>query len=192
MRLTPTWRHLDRGSGEPDRGQLDRPEQVFGATGAASLFRRQALVDVSPAGEYFAAEFHTFREDAELCFRLGERGWAVLYEPAARTEHRRRNLPARRRRMPPDVNLHSLKNRYLLRAYHQTATNLALTSVPALWRDATAFAYVLLRERRSLAAYRWLWAHRREIRARRRWIQGQRTAPASDLDRWFFRQGIPL
>ena len=89
MRLTRTWRHLDRGSGEVDRGQWSSPERVFGATGAASLFRREALDDAAVEGEIFDARFHTFREDAELCFRLRERGWEVLYEPAAVAEHRR-------------------------------------------------------------------------------------------------------
>src|SRR6185503_17460793 len=101
MRLTVTWRHLDRGSDQVDRGQLARPEQVFGGTGAATLFRRAALADVSIAGEIFAEEFHSFREDAELCFRLHERGWAVTYQPEAVCEHRRTNLPDRRRQMSP-------------------------------------------------------------------------------------------
>jgi GT2 family glycosyltransferase len=120
MRLTRAWRHFDRGSGEPDRGQYGRPERVFGATGAASLFRREALDDVAIDGEVFDSRFHSFREDAELCFRLRERGWEVLYEPAAVAEHRRYNLPERRAAMPALVNYHSLKNRYLLRIYHQT------------------------------------------------------------------------
>ncbi|HUF78911.1 MAG TPA: glycosyltransferase, partial [Thermoanaerobaculia bacterium] len=120
MRLLPTWRHLDRGSGEADRGQLGRPERVFGATGAASLFARRALEDAAVEGEIFDARFHTFREDAELAFRLNERGWEVLYEPAGLCEHRRANLPERRAAMSPEVNYHSLKNRYLLRLYHQS------------------------------------------------------------------------
>jgi GT2 family glycosyltransferase len=70
MRLTPTWRHLDRGSDELDRGQLALPERVFGGTGAATLFRRAALLDVAVDGEVFDERFHSFREDAELCFRL--------------------------------------------------------------------------------------------------------------------------
>lgn len=193
MRLRPSWRHLDRGSGEPDRGQYGAPERVFGATGAASLFRRAALSDVAIDGdEIFDPLFHSFREDAELAFRLRERGWEVVYEPAAVALHRRFNLPERRAAMPAAVNFHSLKNRYLLRLYHQTARNLALTLVPALLRDLAALAYVLLRERSSLGAYAWLWRNRREIARRRRAIRARRTAPAAALDRWFFRAGEPL
>jgi GT2 family glycosyltransferase len=192
MRLTPTWRHLDRGSGEPDRGQWSRPERVFGATGAASLFRREALADVAVDGEIFDTRFHSFREDAELCFRLQERGWEILYEPAAVAEHRRFNLPERRSQMPALVNYHSLKNRYLLRLYHQTAGNFLRTFFPTLARDLLALGYVLLRERSSLAAYAWLWRHRNDVLRRRRLIQGRRTRPAAELDRWFHSPGEPL
>lgn len=192
MRLASTWRHLDRGSDEPDRGQLRRAERVFGATGAASLFVRGALDDVALAGEHFLEEFHSFREDAELCFRLRERGFEVLYEPMARAVHRRHNLPRRRREMSPHVNFHSLKNRYLLRLYHQRWLNLLLTLVPCLWRDALALGYVLLRERSSLAAYGWLWRNRRRLLARRRALVARSSQPAAAVNRWFWRQSLPL
>jgi GT2 family glycosyltransferase len=189
MRLTSSWRHLDRGSGEEDRGQLSVPERVFGATGAATLFRREALDDVAVGGEIFDPRFHSFREDAELAFRLRERGWEILYEPAALCEHRRFNLSERRSAMPPGVNYHSLKNRYLLRIYHQTAGNLVRTLVPTLIRDLQALGYVLLRERTSIPAYSWLWRNRRELGRRRRIIQGQKT---TEIERWFRVQGLPL
>lgn len=192
MRLTTAWRHLDRGSGELDRGQYAAPERVFGATGAASLFRREALADAAVDGEVFDPRFHSFREDAELCFRLRERGWEILYEPAARAEHRRFNLPQRRRRMPPEVNRHSLKNRYLLRLFHQTGANFLRTLPRTLARDLLALGYVLLLEHTSLPAYTWLVRHRHEILARRRVIQERRSVPPAAVERWFFRQGEPL
>lgn len=192
MYLSPTWRHFDRGSGKIDRQQWSRCDRVFGATGAASLFSRKALEDVAVNGEAFLTEFHSYREDAELCFRLRERGWEVLYEPTALCEHRRRNLPQRRTTMPPHVNEHSLKNRYLLRLYHQDWLNLLLTAVPTLLRDLGALAYVLLKERQSLAAYSWIWKNRTRILERRRSIQGRRTAGCWAVNRWFFRRGQSL
>jgi GT2 family glycosyltransferase len=192
MRLTPNWRHLDRGSGEIDRGQLMAPERVFGATGAASLFRCAALLDAAVDGEVFDPRFHSFREDAELCFRLRERDWEVLYAPAALCEHRRFNLPERRSAMPAFVNYHSLKNRYLLRLYHQTGGNLARTFFPTLARDLLALGYVLTKERTSLPAYTWLWRHRAEIGRRRRAIAARRLLSAAALDRWFRQEGAPL
>ncbi len=192
MYLTWTWRHLDRGSGVEDHQQWCEAERVFGATGAATLYLRAALDDVAIEHRVFADEFHTYREDAELCFRLRERGWEILYEPAARAEHRRVNLPQRRRQMSSAVNYHSLKNRYLLRAYHQTVSNLLLTLLPATGRDLAALLYCLAFERESLSAYAWLWRHRREIAARRKLIQSRRRMPAASIDAWFFRRSRPL
>lgn len=189
MRLTRTWRHLDRGSGELDRGQYALPERVFGATGAATLFRREALLDAAVDAEVFDPRFHSFREDAELCFRLRERGWEILYEPAAVAVHRRFNLPERRSEMPAHVNYHSLKNRYLLRLYHQTAGNFLATLLPTAFRDLLALGHAVLRERTSLPAYGWLWRNRREILARRRTIAARRR---NDVGRWFHTEGEPL
>ncbi len=192
MRLTRTWRHLDRGSDEVDEGQLQTPERVFGATGAATLYRRAALEDVAIDGEFFDSLFHSFREDAELCFRLRERGWEVIYEPSARALHRRFNLPRRRRQMPAMVNYHSLKNRYLLRLYHQTLSNAFLTLLPTLTRDFMALGYTFSRETSSLAAYGWLWRNRRQILAKARRIRRRRTRPAAEINRWFRFSGLPL
>lgn len=192
IRLQRTWRHFDRGSDEPDRGQHHRAERVFGVSGAASLFSREALDDVAFPDGPFDPRFHSFREDAELAFRLRERGWEALYEPAAVAEHRRHVLPSRRRRLSPAINRHSLKNRYLIRAYHQTSRNLLWTGAHALARDLAALLWVLAVERSSLPAYAWLWRHRREIVERRRWVQARRTRPESEIDVWFRREALPL
>jgi GT2 family glycosyltransferase len=192
MRLSPAWRHLDRGSGARDRGQLMRPQLVFGGSGAATLFRRAALDDVAIGGEVFDERFHSFREDAELAFRLRSRRWEVLYEPAASCEHRRRVLPSGRAALPAAVNRHSLKNRYLLRIYHQTAANLLWTLPWTLPRDLLALAWVLLRERDSLSAYSWVWARRRELWRRRHELRERRTAGWREVERWFVRRGIDL
>ncbi len=192
MYLERAWRHLDRGSGELDCGQYAEAERVFGATGAASLWRRRALLDVAIAGEVFDEQFHSYREDAELSFRLRERGWEIVYEPTARALHRRRVLPERRRDLPEAINYHSLKNRYLLRAGHQSGGNLLRTLPWTLPRDLAAFAWVLLCERSSLPAYRWLWRHRRDVWARRRLLRAQRSVPDRTVERWFAQQGEPL
>lgn len=192
MFLVPTWRHLDRGSGQQDQGQFMTPERVFGATGAASLYLREALEDVALGEDVFAPEFHSFREDAELCFRLQERNWIVIYEPTAKCMHRRNVTPERRRQIAPDINYHSLKNRYLLRAYHQDLPNFIITLIPTLFRDLLAFLWVISMERTSLRAYRWLWTRRAVIWDRRRQIQNRRISGSWPISRWFFRRSLPL
>ncbi|MEO8196703.1 MAG: glycosyltransferase family 2 protein [Thermoanaerobaculia bacterium] len=192
MRLSWTWRHFDRGSGEADRGQFARPERVFGGTGAATLWRRAALDDVALAGQIFDERFHTFREDAELCFRLRERGWEIVYEPAAVATHRRSVLPERRSALPAWVNRQSLQNRYLLRIDHQTPGNFLWTLPATLTRDLAALLWVLVRERSSLPAYAWLWKSRRALLAHRRLVQSRRTVPPQAIGRWFTRSSEGL
>ncbi len=192
MRLSWTWRHFDRGAGELDHGQYSAAERVFGATGAATLWRRTALADVAIADQVFDERYHSFREDAELAFRLRERGWEILYEPAAVATHRRRVLPERRASLPAAVNLQSLKNRYLLRIDHQTLGNFLWTLPATLARDVAALVWVLLREPSSLPAYAWLWRERRALGAHRRLVQRRRTVPSSAIGKWFLRSAEPL
>ena len=68
--FTRNMRHLDRGAEEVDRGQYDRPQYVFGASGAAVLFRRDFIADVSVEGEFFDEDFFAFREDGDLAWSL--------------------------------------------------------------------------------------------------------------------------
>jgi GT2 family glycosyltransferase len=190
MYLSWTWRHLDRGSGEPDRGQHARPARVFGATGAAALWVRAAALDAAvDGGALFDSRFHTFREDAELSMRLQERGFAVLYEPAATALHRRAVVPRLRRSLPPEINAASLRNRYLLRFDHQSAGNFLWTLPATLWRDAAALAWALAVERSSLPVYGWLWRHRRALLEHRRRVRARVLRP---LDRWFLVREEPL
>ena len=79
--FTPNMRHLDRGAEEIDRGQYDRPQYVFGASGAAAFFRRSFIDDVSVEGEFFDEEFFAFREDGDLAWRAQLMGWKCLYTP---------------------------------------------------------------------------------------------------------------
>ncbi|MXW03333.1 MAG: glycosyltransferase [Holophagales bacterium] len=192
MALTRSWRHVDRGSDQADHGQYAVTERVFGGTGAATLFLGAALQDVAIDGHVLDDDFHSYREDAELCFRLQERGWQVLYEPRARAVHRRVNLARRRRGMSPEVNFHSLKNRYLLQYYHRGLADLPRTFLATAIRELGIVAYVLLRERSSLAAWGWLWRHRRRLRERRRLIRSRRLVPARETARWFGRASLPV
>ena len=192
MRLTRSWRHEDRGADQVDRGQYPVAERVFGGSGAATLFLSAALRDAAVAGRVFDDDFHSYREDAELCFRLRERGWEVLYEPRARAVHGRVNLPRRRRQMSSEINFHSLKNRYLLQLYHRSLADAPRTLLATSLRELGILAYVLLREPSSLAAYAWLWRNRRRILERRRLVRGRRRAPPRTTARWFGRASLPL
>ena len=169
--FTASGRHFDRGSGEPAEGRYLAEEEVFGASGAAGLYRRSALEDARVSTGYFDSDFFLYREDADLAWRLRALGWRCLYVPTAIAWHRRRNLPERRRRMTELANRHSVKNRFLLRINNQSARECARTLVPTLARDLVVLGACLTIERPSLPAFSWLWRNRRRLWAKRREIQ---------------------
>jgi GT2 family glycosyltransferase len=168
---TSTGRHFDRGSGETADGHYLAEEEVFGASGAAGFYRREALESARISTGVFDSDFFLYREDADLSWRLQNLGWKCLYVPAAIACHRRRNLPERRRRMSPLVNYHSVKNRFLLRINNQSASDFASTLLPTLARDIVVLGACLTVERSSLPAFSWLWKNRKRLWAKRREIR---------------------
>jgi GT2 family glycosyltransferase len=177
IRMTRNGRHLDldvRVDGE-----------VFGVSGAAALHRMSFLRDVAIDGEVLDEDFFAYREDADLAWRGRLRGWRAFCEPRAIAYHVRRVTPEARRRLPADINMHSVKNRFLLRIKNE-GTYLALRNAPfELARDLLVLFAALTIERTSLPAFAWLWRNRAQVFAKRRAIQQRRKVNDRDLARWF-------
>lgn len=181
MRMTRNGRHLDI----TDRPAPLAAREVFGVSGAAAMFRRAFLDDVAVDGEILDEDFFAYREDADLAWRGRLLGWKAVCEPAAVAYHVRRVTPERRRELPPDVNFHSVKNRFLLRLKNEGAY-LALRNAPfELARDLVVLAAALTIERSSLPAFAWLWRNRRRILAKRRATQKRRRVSDRALAEWF-------
>jgi len=79
----------DRGQGDIDKGQFDKKEYIFGASGCAPFYRREMLEDIKLNGEYFDETFNTYVEDVDLSWRAQIRGWKCLYNPSAVAFHHR-------------------------------------------------------------------------------------------------------
>jgi len=178
-------RHLDRGSDETDRGQYQRREYVFGATGAAALYRRTMVEDISVGGEFFDEDFFAYREDADLAWRAQLMGWSCLYVPEAVAWHVRRVTPERFRQLPDEINRHSIKNRFRMRAKNISAGLYLRLLIPVTARDLLIFGYCVLFNRRLLSGLGLFWRERQAIREKRKWIQAHRRISESELVRWF-------
>lgn len=169
--FTRSGRHFDRGSEEDGEGRYLAEEEVAGTTAAAGLYRREALESAKISTGYFDSDFFLYREDADLAWRLARLGWKCLYVPSAVAWHRRTNLPDRRRSQTAAANLHSVKNRFLLRINNQSAADFWRTLVPTLARDLVVLGACLTVERSSLPAFSWLWRNRRRLLQKRREIR---------------------
>ena len=150
--FTRNMRHLDRGAEERDNGQYDRVQYVFGASGAAAMFRRDFIEAVSVEGQFFDEEFFAFREDGDLAWRAQVMGWKCLYTPAAVAWHVRRVTPERRADLPLVINWHSVKNRFLMRGKNASGWLCWRLFFPVAWRDLMTLGYALLRDWRMISA----------------------------------------
>lgn len=194
IRMTRTGRHLDIGQGRPDgadeRGLVPlrtapRIFEVFGVSGAAAMLRRSFVDDVAMGGELLDDDFFAFREDADLAWRGRIFGWRALHAAGAVAYHVRTVTPETRRELSPAVNMHSVKNRFLLRLKNE-GLYLALRNLPfELARDILTIGAVLTVERTSLPGLAWVWANRRRVLEKRRAIQSRRRVPDRALARWF-------
>lgn len=173
--FTPMLRHLDRGSQEVDNGHFLQYEYVFGASAAAALYRRRMIEDVAIGGEFFDPDFFVYREDADVSWRAQLLGWRCIYTPHARGYHVRKVLPGNRRALPPVINMHSVKNRFLMRIKNMTGDLYWRNFFSILTRDLVVVGCCLLREHSSLEAFLYLaknwgrvWEKRAEIMRRKR------------------------
>ncbi len=184
----PNLRHLDRGSEEPDRRQYDQREYVFGATGAAAMYRKTMVEDISINGQLFDEDFFVYREDADVAWRAQLMGWRCLYTPAAVGWHVRRVTPERVRQLPDFINRHSIKNRFLMRAKDLSAGLYARLFIPITARDLMILGYCLLRNPPLLGGLGLLWKNRASIRNKRKWIQSRRRVGDEEIRNWFYRK----
>ena len=78
------------GRGEPAPPAGGTPRPVYGVSATAAVYRRDALVAVSPAGgslRPFNERLESYYEDVELADRLRRASYEAVLAPAARTKH---------------------------------------------------------------------------------------------------------
>lgn len=73
----------DRGMSEPDKGQYDSQQEVFGSCAGAALYRREMLEEIG----LFDEDFFLYMEDVDLAFRGRLAGWKCFYVPDAKVHH---------------------------------------------------------------------------------------------------------
>ncbi len=188
--FTPMLRHFDRGSQECDNGHYLRYEYVFGATAAAACYRREMIEDVAINGEFFDPDFFSYREDADLAWRAQLLGWKCIYVPYARAYHVRKLRPGMRRSVSPEINMHSVKNRFLMRLKNITPRLYLRHLLPITMRDLGIIAYCLLSEQSSIKAFFITARKLPKVLEKRRWIQARRRVDDAYIEQWF--RSVPV
>jgi GT2 family glycosyltransferase len=150
-------------------------------------------------GEFFDPDFFVYREDADVAWRAQLLGWRCLYTPSAVGHHVRTVTPANRGSLPAFINMHSVKNRFLMRIKNATPGLYRRYWLPMTMRDLVVMGGAIFWEPASLPAF-WRVAkclpralkQRRQIMARRKVsdqdlaelfnapVQGSVVAPAAE------------
>ncbi len=144
--ILKTRRTFDRGQGEIDSGQYTEGE-IFSASGAAMLCRREMLEDIKLFGEYFDESFKLYKEDLDLCWRARLRGWKIVFTPDAVAYHERGWGKAKARAgVPRWIRRESYKNRYLMMLKNDHLINFVRDLPFILWHELKALVYVIFRE----------------------------------------------
>jgi len=183
--FTPAMRHFDRGWHEPEDRYSDGPEYVFGASAAAALFRRRMIDDVKVEGSFFDPDFFVYREDADVAWRAQLLGWRSIYTPLATAWHVRTVTPSNRRSVPAVINMHSVKNRFLMRIKNATAGVSRRCWLSMTTRDLLVIGGSLLWEPSSLKAFWHVFQCLPRALRQRRIIMSRRRATDRDLAAWF-------
>lgn len=92
-----------RGRDEIDTGQYDTQQEIFSASGGASMYRSEMLSKIG----LFDQRFFAYFEDVDISFRAQLSGWRVRYQPTAVVYHR---IGGTSGRHPGLSRFHSVKN----------------------------------------------------------------------------------
>jgi GT2 family glycosyltransferase len=127
--------------------------EVFGADGAAALWRRDALEDCAVDGRYFDENLPGWGCDADLAWRARLLGWRSRYAPGAIVWHVRTYSPTTRPYVSGGDRRTQFRNRLLMIAKNDSLGDLLRDAGPVLLYEVLALGYALLREQELLGGY---------------------------------------
>ncbi len=178
--LPPNRFPILRGETEYDHGQYDQSEFVFGAPGAAALYRRECLQDVAYQGQFFDESYFMWCEDVDLDWRIKLRGWKCIYTPKAVAYH-----IGHPKGYDPLFKAfqaqHSIKNRWAMIIADESRENFLANLWPILKYEISLFIYVIRSGlfRSYLIAIKMLVINFSQIIAKRRYVRKRASAIAS-------------
>ena len=98
-----------RDRNNKDEGRHDEKEEVFAASGGASIYRVEMLKEIG----LFDQKFFAYYEDVDISFRAQLGGWKVVYQPSAVAYH---HVSATSSKLGDFTRYHATKNFLMLYA----------------------------------------------------------------------------
>lgn len=165
-------RAIDRGAGEIDQGQFDHQINVFGVSGAAAIYRKKMIDDISFEEEFYDESFFAYKEDVDVSWRAQLLGWKAAFVSNAIAEHSRGWQEERKRsQIPLYIRQKSYINRYFYIFKNDKLYMFLkhfLTIVPF---EIASLGYTIVKERQLLAAWLFFIQQYRSMKCKRKFIR---------------------
>lgn len=194
LKILKSRRVAERGGGERDNGQYEKLEEVFGVSGAAALYRLEALENIKINDEVFDEDFFAYKEDVDLAWRLRLLGWKAFYVPTAVAFHYRlasgkekisviETIKSRKEK-PRTVNYFSYKNHFLMIFKNEYFSNFLIHFPYILWYELKKFIYLLFFEPGTLKSLVRFFIQLPKIWQKRKIIMSQARFGPEEMRAW--------
>lgn len=176
---------VDRGMLE-DASLWDKSTEVFGVSGAAAIYRRIMIADVSINGTFFDNSFFAYKEDVDIAWRARWLGWKSFFIHNAVAYHDRGWQEGKRKSIPLKIRIHSYSNRYRMMIKNESLLHYLKHVIWILPYDLLMFVYLMFREPFVLiVSWYWLLKDLKKIYNDRKLIRSRRKVKAKDLYAYF-------
>ncbi|MDQ0196804.1 glycosyltransferase family 2 protein [Paenibacillus wynnii] len=181
LRMNRSRRAFDRGAGEPS-DQWRESGPVFGVSGAAAMYSRRMINDISVDGEFFDGDFFAYKEDVDVAWRAQLLGWQGFYDAEAVGYHERGWKVSGRDSKPMFIRRISYINRYKMIYKNEKLRTLFMTLIVSIPYEIAAHGYMLLKEPGLIKAWKSFFYQIPELKRKRKYIQGRAGHAVTDSD----------
>ncbi|MDQ0917601.1 glycosyltransferase family 2 protein [Paenibacillus sp. V4I5] len=179
-------RAFDRGAHQTSE-QFEHAEEVFGVSGAAAMYSREMINDISLNGEFFDEDFFAYKEDVDVAWRAQLLGWKAYYEPSAIAYHERGWKEGARSSKPLFIRRLSYINRYKMMVKNDRTTMILKHIIPLVVYECLSIVYAIVREPKLLGAWGDFFRKYSELRRKRSIIQSKQKVATFEINRWFIK-----
>lgn len=166
-------RAFDRAAGEL-ASQWNESGEVFGVSGAAAIYSRRMIEDISFHDEFFDSDFFAYKEDVDVAWRSQIIGWKSYYLAEAIGYHARGWKKGGRKGQPLFIRKASYINRYKMMYKNIDRSSLFKSIVRMLAYEIASNGYFLLREPKVLGSWGAFLRQLPQLRAKRKEIVSKR------------------
>ena len=188
-------RIINKRQGQINEKQFEEIEEIFGADGAAPLYRRKALEDVKINNEYFDEDFFCYKEDVDLAWRLRLYGWKAMYQPNSIALHDRTSgesttlnyigIIKERLKINKFSKYLAFKNQRLMQIKNEQIWLLGRHLPWFLPKEIISWIYVLIFERYTWKAIKDLFRQMPSAFRKRKIIMSKKRVDACEMKKWF-------